>query len=292
MKLCCFIKEGESRLGYRGETGVADLTAAGIKGDMNDLISGGAAALAAVRKFEEKRLLPEIPEEFVEFGKITEPSKIVCIGLNYKDHAAETGGEIPEQPVVFGKFNDALCPAGSPIALPDSQRCYDYEAELVIIMGAVAREVPVEAASEYIFGYACGNDLSARDCQFVSNQWLIGKSFPDFAPAGPYIVTSDSFDPNGKDVICEVNGIPVQTGNTRDMIFNCSELVSYVSRFFRLMPGDLIFTGTPAGVILGKPKGSRVWLKPGDTVCVTVEGIGTLENRLCEPVDIGNGSPV
>ena len=281
MKLCSFIKDGKTRLGYRGDSGIADLTAAGVEGGMNDLISGGAAALLAVLEIEKKRALPETPEELLVFDRITDPGKIICIGLNYKDHAAETGGEMPEYPVVFGKFNDALCPSGKRIALSGRQRCYDYEAELVIVIGAEARNVAKENAAEYIFGYACGNDFSARDCQFVSNQWLIGKSFPDFAPAGPYIVTADSFDPgSGKDIICEVNGVTAQSGNTRDMIFNCAELVSYVSGFFRLAPGDLIFTGTPAGVILGKPKGSRVWLKPGDAVRVTIEGIGTLENIL------------
>ena len=132
-----------------------------------------------------------------------------------------------------------------------------------------------------VFGYTVGNDLSARDSQFISNQWLIGKSLPDFSPAGPFIVTADSFDPNASHAIqCRLNGNLVQNGDTNDMIFNCAEIVSYCSRYFTLDPGDLIYTGTPAGVILGHKKGSRVWLKPGDELEITIDGICTLKNKL------------
>ena len=138
-----------------------------------------------------------------------------------------------------------------------------------------------EEAKEHIFGYTCGNDLSARDAQFVSNQWLIGKTLPNFAPTGPFIVTADSFDPADSHAIqCRLNGELVQNGNTNDMIFSCPEIVSYCSRHFTLNPGDMIFTGTPAGVILGKAKGTRVWLTPGNELEVTIEGIGSLKNKL------------
>ena len=212
---------------------------------------------------------------------LVNPEKILCVGLNYRSHAEETGGEVPKEPVIFSKFGDALAENGQDIYLPEWHRCYDYEAELVIVMGKRVWNASPEEAAAAIGGYTCGNDLSARDCQFRSAQWLIGKSFPGFAPVGPRIVPADEFDP-GKPhrITCSVNGVTVQDDDITGMIFSCSEIVSYISGFMPLAPGDLIFTGTPSGVILGKPKGSREWLKKGDTVSVTIEGIGTLTNRL------------
>ncbi len=210
------------------------------------------------------------------------PTKILCVGLNYKSHAEETGGEAPKEPVIFSKFNDALAETGQDIVLPPWHRCYDYEAELVAVMGKpLYHAESEEEARAAIGGYTCGNDLSARDCQFRSNQWLIGKSLPNFAPAGPFIATADSFDPAAPNKIRGfVNGACVQDDTTNGMIFSCASIVSYCSQFFTLEPGDLIFTGTPSGVILGHPKGSRVWLKRGDRVRVEIEGIGSLENEL------------
>ncbi len=209
-------------------------------------------------------------------------TKILCVGLNYKSHAEETGGEAPKEPVIFSKYNDALAADGQEIALPPWHRCYDYEAELVVVMGAPLFHAGSEdEARAAIGGYTCGNDLSARDCQFRSNQWLIGKSFPGFAPIGPRIVPADEFDPTKPHrIACEVNGEVVQDDDVTNMIFSCAAIVKYISDFVALAPGDLIFTGTPAGVILGRPKGHRVWLKPGDEVAVSIEGIGTLRNRL------------
>ena len=213
---------------------------------------------------------------------LCEPTKILCVGLNYKSHAEETGGEAPKEPVIFSKFNDALAADGQEIALPLWHRCYDYEAELVVVMGKPLFHAESEdEARSAIGGYTCGNDLSARDCQFRSNQWLIGKSFPGFAPIGPRIVPASEFDPQTPHrITCAVNGETVQDDDVTNMIFSCANIVAYISQFIALEPGDLIFTGTPAGVILGKPKGHRVWLKPGDEVTVTIEGIGTLRNRL------------
>ena len=209
------------------------------------------------------------------------PSKILCVGLNYRSHAEETGGEVPKEPVIFSKFNDALAEDGQDVLLPAWHRCYDYEAELVVVMGKPAWHASPAEAAAAIGGYTCGNDLSARDCQFRSGQWLIGKSFPGFAPVGPRIVPADEFDPAlPHRITCAVNGVTVQDDDVTGMIFSCSEIVSYIRGFTPLAPGDLIFTGTPSGVILGKPKGTRVWLKQGDVVSVTIEGIGTLTNRL------------
>jgi len=213
---------------------------------------------------------------------LCKPTKILCVGLNYKSHAEETGGEAPGEPVIFSKFNDALVEDGQEIALPPWHRCYDYEAELVAVMGKpLYHAAGEEEAGAAIGGYTCGNDLSARDCQFRSNQWLIGKSFPGFAPIGPRIVPAGEFDPRKPHrIACEVNGVTVQEDDVTNMIFSCAGIAAYISQFIPLSPGDLIFTGTPAGVILGRPKGRRVWLRPGDEVAVTIEGIGTLRNRL------------
>lgn len=215
---------------------------------------------------------------------LCEPKKILCVGLNYKSHAEETGGEAPKEPVIFSKFNDALAADGQEIVLPASHRCYDYEAELVAVIGReIYQAASREEAAAAIGGYTCGNDLSARDCQFRSNQWLIGKTMPGFAPIGPRIVPASEFDPGQPHrITCRVNGVTVQDDDVTNMIFSCAEIVEYISAFLPLGPGDLIFTGTPAGVILGRPKGQRSWLKPGDTVAVTIDGIGTLQNKLIQ----------
>ena len=212
---------------------------------------------------------------------LCKPEKIVCVGLNYKSHAEETGGEAPKEPVIFSKFPDALAADGDEIFLPEWHRCYDYEAELVAVIGTEIYHGTLEEAEAAISGYTCGNDLSARDCQFRSNQWLIGKTFPGFAPIGPKIVPASEFDPSKPHrITCTVNGETVQDDDITNMLFSCGEIVRYVSDFFPLKPGDLVFTGTPAGVILGKPKGQRKWLRKGDVVSVYIEGIGTLTNKL------------
>ncbi len=212
---------------------------------------------------------------------LCQPKKIICVGLNYKGHAEGTGGEVPAEPVIFSKFNDALAEDGQDIVLPPWHRCYDYEAELVIVMGKPLYHAEKEEARAAIGGYTCGSDLSARDCQLRSSQWLIGKTFPGFAPIGPRIVPASEFDPDKPHRIrCEVNGVIVQDDDVSNMIFSCAEIVSYVSQFTPLEPEDLIFTGTPSGVVLEKPKGQRTWLKPGDDVAVTIDGIGTLRNRM------------
>jgi 2-keto-4-pentenoate hydratase/2-oxohepta-3-ene-1,7-dioic acid hydratase in catechol pathway len=281
MKICSFTADGGTRLGVMGRGGVIDMTSLGFPSELADVIQGGAALLDRMAEAAAAHKGPAADPGSLTFANVTRPGKIVCVGLNYKSHAEETGGEAPEYPVLFSKFGDALCPSGAPVALPDRFRCYDYEAELVIVVGTRAYNVTPEDAPAHIFGYTCGNDLSARDCQFLSSQWLAGKSFPGFAPAGPFVVTSDSFDPLRRNaIICRVNGGTVQNGDTSDMIFTCAETLSVASRHFPLAPGDLIFTGTPAGVVLGKPKGARVWLKPGDLVEVEIEGIGVLTTPL------------
>lgn len=275
LKLCNFFINGHIHAGVLINGGVYDLTAAGYSGSLTDIIYDGELPAPP----DENATLLDVDD--LMFANITEPRKIICIGLNYKKHAEETGGEPPAEPVIFSKFNDTLSPAGGGIRLPPELRCFDYEAELVIIIGKWADRVSVDEADNYVFGYACGNDLSARDAQFRSSQWLLGKTPEGFAPVGPFVTTADEFDPYADNAItCSVNGKIVQNDLTSGMIFGCRELVSYISRFTRLAPGDLIFTGTPCGVILGQPKGHRVWLKKGDVVSVQIGGLGTLTNTL------------
>ena len=277
MKLCSISIEKEKHVGVKTEGGIVDLTALGLYSRMDELIAAGDDALARIAGAIDTAGAPLLDEKNIKFLPVTEPKKIICVGLNYKKHAEETGGTAPEHPIFFSKYSDALTATGEPVTLPPWLSWYDYEAELVIVIGKDAFNIPACEADEYIFGYTCGNDLSARDAQFLSSQWLAGKTLPGFAPVGPYIVTRDSFDhrkPNK--IYCELNGRTVQSGDTSDMIFPCDVILSTASRFFRLSPGDLIFTGTPAGVVIGKPKDKRVWLKPGDKVKVMIDGIGEL----------------
>ena len=253
----------------------------GFSGTVQELIESGPDAEQALKEACRGWSGETIPADDAVYANVTRPGKILCVGLNYKKHAEETKGKIPECPVYFSKFNDCLCPDGTEVKLPEIHRCYDYEGELVIVIGRTAWDIDPERADEYIFGYTAGNDLSARDCQFLSNQWLAGKAMPDFAPAGPCIATKDSFDPDRDNrIVTRVNGEIHQDDLTSGMIFSCRQIVADASRYFRLEPGDLIYTGTSAGVILGKPKGTRIWLKPGDVTEIEIEGIGTLTNRM------------
>ena len=222
---------------------------------------------------------PTVVEEGLVYAPVvTKPEKILCVGLNYVDHAKESNMDIPAYPVLFSKFNNALAAHNQTISLPKDGEKFDYEAELVIVIGKEASKVTKEDALSYVFGYTVGNDFSARDLQFRSGQWLLGKSCDDFAPIGPYLITSDEIDPQNLEVKCTVNGEVRQSANTRDMIFDCATIISYVSQFITLKPGDIIFSGTPDGVILGYPEENQQWLKPGDEVIVSIERIGELVN--------------
>lgn len=164
--------------------------------------------------------------------------------------------------------------------MPESAEKFDYEAELVIIIGKEARNVSKEEALSYVFGYTIGNDFSARDLQMRTGQWLLGKTCDGFAPIGPYITTADEINPNNLKVQCKVNNEIRQSANTRDMIFDCATIISYVSKHMTLKPGDIIFTGTPSGVILGYPEDKQSWLKSGDEIKINIENLGTLVNVL------------
>ena len=215
-------------------------------------------------------LLPPVPN----------PEKVFCIGLNYRDHAIETGNAIPTEPVVFSKFNTALIGHGQSIELPSISSKVDYEAELVVVIGRTAKNISADQAMSHVFGYTCGHDVSARDWQKgrPGGQWLLGKTFDTFAPIGPCMVTTDEVpDVSNLAVQMRLNGETVQSSTTAQLIFDIPTLVSHLSKFVTLRPGDLIFTGTPPGV--GDAKDPPVYLKPGDQCTVTVEGIGELTNH-------------
>jgi 2-keto-4-pentenoate hydratase/2-oxohepta-3-ene-1,7-dioic acid hydratase in catechol pathway len=204
---------------------------------------------------------------------------VICIGLNYRDHAIETGAEIPGEPVVFSKFNTTLVGHGDSIRLPAVSSEVDYEAELVVVIGKKAKHVPAAAAMDYVFGYTCGHDVSARDWQKgrPGGQWLLGKTFDTFAPTGPCIVpVSEVSDPANLRVRMHLNGEVVQDSTTAQLIFDIPSLIEHLTKIVTLLPGDLIFTGTPPGV--GAARNPPVFLKPGDDCKVEIEGIGTLAN--------------
>ena len=278
MKLCNIIVDGETHLAVYTAEGIADATAAGFSGSMDRLIAG--EGMAELRALCEGRRLPAVAAP-VFANVVNKPGKLLCVGLNYRSHAAGINMKLPEFPVLFSKFDNALVPDGAEVLLPAWEDSYDYEAELVIVIGREAWGVSEKDAMDCVFGYTCGDDLSCRDAQMRSGQWLIGKTMPGFGPCGPCIVTADSLDPDaGVAVRSYVNGQLRQDGSTADMIFSCAKVISYASHYARLCPGDLIFTGTPSGVALEKKDGEKSWLRPGDTVRVEIEGVGTLTNKM------------
>ena len=209
---------------------------------------------------------------------IARPGKIVAIGLNYEDHAAETGAEIPDKPVVFAKYPNTIIGNGEAIRIPPIAEQIDYEAELAVVVGRRARNVPESEALEYVFGYTNSNDVSARDLQFSEGgQWTRSKSIDTFLPLGPYVATRDEVpDPQNLYIRAILNGEVVQDGTTSTMIFSVAEIVSFLSQGMTLEPGDIIITGTPPGV--GMARDPQLWMKPGDDVSIEIEGLGTLTN--------------
>ncbi len=215
------------------------------------------------------RFLPPVPD----------PRKIVCVGLNYRDHAAESGAPIPREPVLFSKYSTALVGHDAPIVLPAVSSEVDYEAELVVVIGRGGRHLTAEQAKGHVAGYTIGHDVSARDWQLKKDgkQWMVGKTFDTFAPCGPVLVTADEVpDPHGLGIRLRLNGQTMQDSNTKQMIFPVWEVVSYLSQVFTLEPGDLIYTGTPPGV--GFARKPPLVLKPGDVCEVEIDGLGVLRN--------------
>ena len=209
---------------------------------------------------------------------VTAPGKILCVGLNYASHRAEVPFGAPKHPALFSKFGNALNAAGGEVHLPAGAKELDYEAELVIVIGKRVKDADEEEAAAAIFGYTAGNDFTVRDWQRRTSQWLLGKTPDGFAPIGPYLVPAAEIDVSRLAIETVVNGERRQDGTTADMIFPPAAIVSYISKCMTLAPGDIIFTGTPHGVIFGMPEKERRWLKAGDEVVVKIEGIGELRN--------------
>src|ERR1700761_1050838 len=208
---------------------------------------------------------------------ILRPAKILCIGLNYRDHATESKMEPPKFPTVFSKYPLALIGNGQPILLPRASQQPDYEAELAVVIGQGGRNIAEADWENHVFGYTIMNDVSARDVQLATSQWTLGKNFPTFGPLGPWIVSKDEIaDPHQLNISLTINGETMQNSNTRELIFKLPQLISYISKMMPLAPGDIISTGTPAGVGIGRTP--KRWLKPGDDMVVEIEGIGKLHN--------------
>ena len=204
---------------------------------------------------------------------------IICIGLNYADHIAETSLETHDFPEIFMKTANTLAGNHDTITIEDESFHYDYEGELVIIIGKSGKHITRENAKEHILGYTVGNDVSARSLQFRGSQWILGKSLDNFAPIGPTIVSPDEFNFESSTITTTVNGEIRQQAKLDQMIFKPYDIIAFLSSYMTLQEGDIIFTGTPSGVVLGKNESKYSWLKPGDIVTVSISGIGTLENK-------------
>lgn len=296
MKLLNYVQDGSYRLGIHTAAGVVDVAGAAAASGQAELaglsihqaISGGAAVLDKLLSLagfvtgnpDNSHMLLDEPGLTVG-PAVTHPGKILCVGLNYRKHAEETGSAIPQTPILFSKFNNALAGHLEDVPLPAVSQQVDYEAELAIVIGRTASNVSKEDALNYVFGYCCANDLSARDLQFKTQQWLLGKTCDKFAPVGPYLVTADEIrEPNKLRISCSVNGEVRQSSNTSDMIFHCDEIISYASQHMTLEPGDIILTGTPEGVVLGYTPEKQVYLQAGDVVTIEIEKLGSLTNMM------------
>ncbi len=251
-----------------------------LPGSVREILAGGPEAFAAVRRVTERADAKRIPADSARFhAPIPDPKKIICLGLNYRDHALESGKAIPTEPVLFSKYATALIGHGEAIVIPEVSSRVDYEAELVIVMGKKGRKIPIEKAMQYVAGYCVGHDVSARDWQFKgeTKQWMSGKTFDTFAPVGPDLVTADEVpDPHSLPIRLRLNGQTMQDSNTKQLIFGVPEILAYLSVIMTLEPGDLIFTGTPPGV--GDARKPPVYMKPGDVAEVEIEGLGMLKN--------------
>jgi 2-keto-4-pentenoate hydratase/2-oxohepta-3-ene-1,7-dioic acid hydratase in catechol pathway len=241
----------------------------GLGSDMLSVIASGRTEQGSGPSYDlsSVKLLAPIPR----------PPKFICVGLNYRDHAAEAKQTIPAVPTIFNKFTNVVIGPGAPIVLPRVSSRPDYEAEFAFVIGRGGRYIPASSAMAHVFGYTIVNDVSARDFQSATSQWLMGKTFDTFAPTGPWIVTKDEIaDPHALDVSLEIGGETLQHSNTRELIFKIPELIEYISQVVTLEPGDIVATGTPAGV--GFARRPQRWLKAGDEVIVRIEGIGELRN--------------
>jgi len=252
-----------------------------IAGSGIDLISGGSSMLEKVSNYLQSTDTGFKLEEVDLQAPLTKMDKVLCIGMNYRDHCEEQGVPIPKEPLVFNKFPSCVVGPFDDLPYPPETKELDWEVELVVVVGRAGFQVSEVDAMDYVFGYAVGHDVSARDWQLRRNggQWMVGKGMPGFAPIGPCVVTKDCVtDPQNLRLYCKVNGITKQDSSTKEMVFNVPQIIAWVSKFFKILPGDIIFTGTPPGV--GIFKSPPEVLKPGDTVTCGVEGIGEISNKV------------
>ncbi|WP_186669149.1 fumarylacetoacetate hydrolase family protein [Sporosarcina sp. BP05] len=302
MKFMTFRYQSTTRLGVLQENSVLDLNALHklynnddfiLPTTMEQLIQMNEKSLPYVeqllRYYENNEgVLTDISYNLSEIeilAPVLTPEKIICVGLNYMDHCIETGLEPPASPVIFSKYANAIIGEKDAIEIPINSTQVDFEAELVVVIGKEAKRITEEAAEEYIFGYTIMNDVSARDHQFSDGQWVRGKTADTFAPIGPIIVTKDEVDdPNNLDIYLTLNGEVMQQSNTKNLIFRIPYILSYLSQSITLKPGDLIATGTPPGVGMGR--NPKVWLKDGDQLSISIENIGTLTNSVIKSVGL------
>jgi acylpyruvate hydrolase len=280
-------------LAHRREPRAMAMADALVPADMIGILEAGERALAAIREAEgyvrEGLVAGEQAEGLMRDGvvymrsevalkaPVPRPGKLILLGLNYRDHAEETGQQIPEVPTLFAKYNNSVVGPGAAIIIPRPTEQIDYEAEFAFVIGRRGHRVPRERALDYVAGYTIINDVSARDYQFVTSQWLVGKTFDTHCPMGPALVLKDEIpDPHALDLSLSIAGEVLQRSNTRQLIFKIPETVEYLSQVMTLDPGDVISTGTPAGV--GFTRKPPRWLRPGETVRVEIAGLGALEN--------------
>jgi len=278
-------------LGVRAANGVLDVAAAeralrlGAPTTMEAVVrqDGDLAALArlaAMTGGDAARFV--VPESAVRFGPVMPgPPKIMCIGLNYRAHVAEANQQIPTTPIFFNKFTSSMNSHNGVIRLStEATKAFDYEAEMVVVIGRGGRNISEADALDHVLGYAVGQDFSARDVQMATSQWMMGKAGDGWGPVGPWLVGAELVDAQNLDIECRVNGEVRQSSNTSRMIFNVRQQIAFLSRHLTLQAGDVIFTGTPEGVISGYPKDKQVWLKAGDVLVTSIEKLGDLEVKL------------
>jgi 2-keto-4-pentenoate hydratase/2-oxohepta-3-ene-1,7-dioic acid hydratase in catechol pathway len=277
MKLVTFkAADGSARPGIVENGGIYDLAKLGFSDTLSFIHAGREAARKAHAAATSQD--PVIALEAAELlAPLPAPPRIFCIGLNYRDHAIESKMDLPKVPTVFMKLASSVVGPGAEIVLPDNSKQPDYEAELAVVIGKGGSHLSASDWKEYIFGYTIVNDVSARDVQLATSQWTLGKSFPTFCPCGPWIVSSDELeDPHQLEIKLSIDGEVLQHSNTRELIFRVPDLLAYISSIVPLQPGDIISTGTPQGVGLGRTP--QRWLRPGETIQVEIEGIGRLTN--------------
>ncbi len=278
MRLVNFRKENRTEFGVEQNGFVCPLRSAGYASDSEFFAAGEQGCLAACQLLESREAERISLRDVQILSPVLRPGKILCIGLNYRDHAIESKMEIPKVPTVFLKLPSAVIGPDANIVLPTNSTQPDYEAELAAVIGRGGKNIAAEDWEKHVAGYTILNDVSARDIQLAASQWTLGKSFDTFCPIGPAIVTTDEIrDPHSLDIRLSIGGEVLQHSNTRELIFRLPDLIAYISSIVPLEPGDIISTGTPAGVGLGRTP--HRWLRTGEQIEITIEGIGTLRNR-------------